>query len=1102
MAPVPADDLDRTIPVPVRRPAAAGMGSELRTPGFTPQLVRLYLLIGAGAMAVASGLLWQHRAAHPAAVPLSMAYAVLMLASVAVALAPARLRERWGLPALGVLVALSVLAAGIGARWRGYGLAAPSLILLPLLVFALAALAGWWRGLLLATWVALALVLAHSAPEPISTAVPWPLLAAAHAVALAVAVVAGGLLNHRIVKALTTAARREQRFQRLLALATDLYWEVDAELRLVAAEHDEHRFPGLGAAVAARQALADLAGLVLDDSTAARLRADLLAHRPFRDLPGAWRLPGGGLRQLVLSGEPRHDGRGGFRGFWGVARDVSAGHATRAALESSQTRYQQLFMTVPTALLLHAEGRVIDANPAAARLFGLPDTEAIRGRRMLSLFPPQQRDTLAARLAEAQRLPLGSALPPTEYRLRVDATTPPRERTVQSLGVRVELQGQPAVLSILADITDRVEIEEALRRSEAMLTHLVDTSPDLITLTDLSTGRYRMVNRAFERLSGWRADEAIGRTALELGIWGSDEARQRFVERLGRDGSVADLPVPFRVRSGLERTLLVSAARFTLDGREHLVINARDVTDKERDRLERSAILENAGIGIAVTRGQRFVLANAAFERMIGWRGGSLIGQGGRVVWASDSDYAEVGRLIGPALARGETVEFERLVRRQDGSTFLARLRAGVVDPGRPADGGTVWIIEDITERRQFEQALARARDDAEAANRAKSAFLANTSHELRTPLNGMLGLARLARDPALAEDLRTQYLAQVEDSALALAGIISDILDLSKIEAGRLIVEHAPFDLAALLESVVRAQEPAARSRGLSLELQRDPRLESHVSGDALRVRQIVTNYLVNAIKFTERGGVVIRASRPEPGAATVRVVCEDTGPGIEPAVQAELFRPFTQADQSTTRRFGGTGLGLSICRELAALMGGRVGVDSRPGEGSRFWVELPLPATNAEPLAAAAAAAAEAGTDSLAGLRVLMVEDNAVNMLIAVATLERWGVRVTQARDGSEALAAVAAAPQPFDLVLMDVQMPGMSGHEATREIRRRPGGRGVPIVALTAAALVSERDQALAAGMDDFLTKPIDAERLQAALQRWRRGRSLPAAAEDPA
>jgi CheY-like chemotaxis protein len=257
--------------------------------------------------------------------------------------------------------------------------------------------------------------------------------------------------------------------------------------------------------------------------------------------------------------------------------------------------------------------------------------------------------------------------------------------------------------------------------------------------------------------------------------------------------------------------------------------------------------------------------------------------------------------------------------------------------------------------------------------------------------------------------------------------------------------------------------------------------------------VRQIATTYVGNAIKFTERGFVRIVARRVESSAGLVRLECEDSGPGIAPDVVPELFKPFTQADQSTTRRFGGTGLGLSICRELAALMGGQVGVASEHRHGSRFWAELPLPQSAATVAAPSDGPAPGGDAAALAGMRVLMVEDNAVNMLIAVATLERWGVRVTQAFDGHEALTAVDTAPQPFDAVLMDVQMPGMGGHEATRSLRLKPAGRGVPIIALTAAALVSEREQALASGMDDFLTKPIDADRLQATLLRWKRGRA---------
>ena len=397
-----------------------------------------------------------------------------------------------------------------------------------------------------------------------------------------------------------------------------------------------------------------------------------------------------------------------------------------------------------------------------------------------------------------------------------------------------------------------------------------------------------------------------------------------------------------------------------------------------------------------------------------------------------------------------------------------------------------------MTERRQFEQALARARDAAESANRAKSAFLANTSHELRTPLNGMIGLARMARAPDIGEDRRRQYLDQIAERAQALAGVISDILDLSKIEAGKLQLETTTFDLGELLRRLQQSYMTLAAAHGLRLEFEVDHSVQGMVSGDPLRVRQIISNYLNNALKFTAQGQVSLWARR-EPDGDQVRVEVSDTGPGIDATTRERLFEPFTQADQSTTRRFGGTGLGLSICRQLAGLMGGSVGVRSEVGVGSTFWARLPLPRA-AQPQASGAAwvAGTLGGESPLQGARVLMVEDNPVNMLIAVAMLERWGVQVTQAQDGSEAVAAVqaaAAAGEPFDAVLMDVQMPVMSGHEATRALRAMPQGQTLPIIALTAAALVSERDEALAAGMNDFLTKPIDADRLLTSLLRWR-------------
>jgi CheY-like chemotaxis protein len=307
--------------------------------------------------------------------------------------------------------------------------------------------------------------------------------------------------------------------------------------------------------------------------------------------------------------------------------------------------------------------------------------------------------------------------------------------------------------------------------------------------------------------------------------------------------------------------------------------------------------------------------------------------------------------------------------------------------------------------------------------------------------------------------------------------------------------LESAPMRIEDVIAQAFNLVRPLAQAKPIELVCEyADPTLLAErgtLSGDALRLAQVLTNLLSNAIKFTPAGSVrlVVDATSPTglPGEALLTLAISDTGIGMTPEQQSRLFTEFAQADQSTTRRFGGTGLGLSICRELATLMGGTVGLDSQPGAGSTFWAQLPLPAAAAVP--AVPRPATGGNTAGLAGARVLMAEDNPVNMMIAVAMLERWGVTVVQVADGREAVAAVqraAKAGTPFDAVLMDVQMPVMSGHEATRTLRET--GHRLPVIALTAAALVTEREAALQAGMDDFLTKPIDADKLQAALLRW--------------
>ena len=756
----------------------------------------------------------------------------------------------------------------------------------------------------------------------------------------------------------------------------------------------------------------------------------------------------------------------------------------RGALASTEACYQDLFNRMPTALLLHCQGRIVEANATAASLLGYASPARMVDQPLLDRHFPGAGQALSRQgLAQAEALALGEALPAADLTLyRADGQAVP----VRALALRTEHAGLPAVLSIFIDERDSRAAAQALARSLALLSQVVTLSPDIITLTDLDSGRYVMVNDSFCRLLGHTRAAAEGQTSLALGVWQDLAERQALIDAINRDGRVQDQLITFNTLAGQALPLSISGVRFDADGQSYLLLNGRDLTAANRVQQEREAILAHASVGIAFTRERRFVLANASFEAMYGWPVGQLAGQPLQVLWNDPEQFQALSQLLGPALARGESIDVEREGRRRDGSAFRVRLRAQAIDPSRPTSSGTIWITEDVTRAHQAEQALARARDAAEAANRAKSAFLANTSHEIRTPLNGVLGLARLAAQPDLPAPQRQAYLDQIIESAQALAGILSDILDVAKIESGKLQLEAAAFDLSGLLSSLAQVYSALASSQGLGFALDVDPGLPRWVLGDAVRVRQILANFLQNALKFSATGSVRLVARCDAPG--WLRFEVQDTGPGIPPELQARLFDRFTQADESTTRRFGGTGLGLSICRELAGLMGGEVGLHSQAGAGSCFHALLPLPASAAAEPAAAESSAATA--DRLQGARVLLVEDNPVNMMIGVALLELWGVQVSQASDGPAALRAVdeaVAAGQALDAVLMDVQMPGMSGHETTRVLRQQHAKDRLPVIALTAAALVSERDLALAHGMTDFLTKPIDPQQLHDTLLR---------------
>jgi signal transduction histidine kinase/sensor domain CHASE-containing protein/DNA-binding NarL/FixJ family response regulator/HPt (histidine-containing phosphotransfer) domain-containing protein len=536
-------------------------------------------------------------------------------------------------------------------------------------------------------------------------------------------------------------------------------------------------------------------------------------------------------------------------------------------------------------------------------------------------------------------------------------------------------------------------------------------------------------------------------------------------------------------------------------GEGGVVAQRTDITDlKEREIEEArksavlSATLANMSEGISVVdRDLRLVVWNERFLDLVGVPPEAVhVGVPIIEVLRAQAARGEFGPGDSEAHARQRV---EALWRTANTSTERRRPNGTVIEVRRRwmPDGGFVTIYTDVTQRVEAAQQLRRMKDEAEAANVAKSRFLATMSHEIRTPLNGVIGFAGLLLDTNLTTEQRRQV-TTLRQSAEHLLDILNDILDFSKLEAGKLELERTAFDLEALVTSVIDIMAPRARAKAIAIDHGLSPDVPRWLVGDPSRTRQILLNLASNAVKFTERGMVQVTvgvASADDPS-VRLRFSVSDTGIGIAAEHLGQLFDHFVQVDSSRARRFEGTGLGLAISKQLVTRMGGSISVESEPGRGSRFTFVLPFeragPAQIAERLAQRndGVAAAKPPGAAMRRLRILLAEDNRTNQMVAVSMLERLGHRVEVVADGVEAVEAVRTLP--YDIVLMDVEMPGMDGHAAARAIRRLPPPAGaVPIIALTAHVFAQDAEQSKAAGMDAHLTKPFRREQLIAAIER---------------
>ena len=732
-------------------------------------------------------------------------------------------------------------------------------------------------------------------------------------------------------------------------------------------------------------------------------------------------------------------------------------------------------------------------NPAWQKTLGYTEDELL-ARPFIELIHPDDR---SATLAEVEKLAAGAST--IDFINRYQC----KDGSYRWLSWTAKPTPSGLLYGIARDITEKRRAEEALKESERRYRTLAENTPDAIVVFDLGTGSFVDCNRGAEQLYGLPREALLKTNPVAMSPpfqpdgRPSGEAAFTEIARALR-GEVPYFEWVHQNAQGQEIPCEIRLVELP-DGDRVLVHGSiTDITERKKaqEAIRKSEesftrIFQASPIATAISRLDNGCIleVNEGFQKTFGYTREEAVGRTTTQLnlWHDAAQCDEIFTLLRQNGGSVDSIDVRFVTK----NGAVRDLQGSIETFELNGQQCLLWMGIDITERKQAEEVLKQAKEAAEAAAQARSQFLAMMSHEIRTPMNGVIGMTSLLLGTELSREQR-EYVEVVRSSGDALLTIINDILDFSKIEAGRIELEEHPFDLRACISDAIDLLAKSADEKGLRLTCHIDPDVPTTLVTDSTRLRQIIVNLVSNAVKFTANGAVSVSVCAEEIKADAYRlhVSIRDTGIGIAPAQLDRLFYPFVQGDASTTRRYGGTGLGLSICKKLCQLLGGDIGVESEPGVGSTFHFTIKV-RVEAEAVAAApgqenADAAPPDDDASEAMLHILLAEDNVVNKKVALHMLERIGYRADVASNGREAVEALQR--QHYDVVLMDMQMPEMDGLEATQRIRADiPAERRPYIIALTANAMEGDRERCLAAGMDDYLSKPVKLNALREALAR---------------